>query len=231
MSVVAAAVVGSAAVGLYSSRKQSQAAARAGDQQAAAAYAGIEAQQEQFDQINAMLQPYRLIGRRGLDGQRDILGINGDAAQQREYRDIENSPAFGALMDQGENAMRQNASATGGLRGGNFQGALAQFRPQMLAQLIEQQYGRYADLTSTGLNAATQTGGFGQRSAMGTADLLQQAGAARAGSSLAAGQAYGGYANAITGAIGLYGGLGGFGTPAYPGGGAGVVSGGSGIKF
>ena len=97
------------------------------------------------------------------------------------------SPQFTALQQQGENAILANASATGGLRGGNTQGALAQFSPQLLAQLIEQQYGRLGQMTTIGQNSVAGVGSAGQNSSQNISNLLQQQGAAVAGGQIAAG--------------------------------------------
>jgi hypothetical protein len=102
---------------------------------------------------------------------------------------------------QGEEALLQRASATGGLRGGNIQAALAQFRPQMLQAEIEKQYGRLGGLTALGQTTQQNLAQLGQASAAGTAtaglrtgadiaNLMGQQGAARAGAELAQGQAF-----------------------------------------
>lgn len=103
----------------------------------------------------------------------------------------EASPFFQSLAQQGENAILQNASATGGLRGGNVQGALAQFRPQLLNQFIEQQYGRLGGLATMGQNSAAGVGSAGMNMATDIGKLLQSTGQARAGASLAQGKAWG----------------------------------------
>ena len=102
-----------------------------------------------------------------------------------------------ALTQQGENALLQNASATGGLRGGNLEAALAKFRPQMLSQLIQSQYTNLGGLTSIGQNAAAGVGNAGQNTGNAITNLLQQQGAAQAGSALASGQANAGLASGI----------------------------------
>lgn len=226
MSVVAAAVVGSAALGVYSSRKQGQAAARASDAQSQAALAGIDEQARQFDQIQTLLEPWVNSGQDASGQLWELAGLNGTRRQRLAIEGIEKGPEFTAALQQGENAILQNASATGGLRGGNTQGALAEFRPALLADVINQRYARLGEISRMGLNAAAGTGQFGQQSTNNITDLLQQQGAAQAGGQLARGNVYAGYANAITGAIGMYGGLGVFG-----GNGAGTVTGGTGIKF
>lgn len=209
MGIELAIAGGSLLGGLYSSRQQSKAAGRAADAQSAAAEAGIEEQRRQFDAIQKLLEPYVQAGTGALTGQQDLLGLNGQGAQGAAISALESSPQFTALTRQGEDAILANASATGGLRGGNTQAALAQFRPGLLAQLIEQQYGRLGGLTSVGQNAAAGVGNAGMATGNNVANLLQQQGAAQAGGYLAQGKAQAGYAGALTGAIGQYFGLGG----------------------
>lgn len=225
--MVAAAVGGAALVGgIYSSRKQGQAAGRAADAQSQAALAGIDEQARQFDQTKELLAPWVNAGQDASGQLWELAGLNGTRRQRLAIEGLQAGPEYTAALKAGENAILQNASATGGLRGGNTQGALAQFRPQLLADVINQRYARLGQISSNGLNAAGGLATVGQNSANATSNLLQQQGAAQAGGYLAQGNTYAGYANAITGAIGMYGGLGGFG-----GGGAGTVTGGTGIKF
>lgn len=210
MSWVAAAVAGATLVtGVYSANKQGKAADKAAKGQAAAADAGIEEQRRQFDAIQKLLEPYTQAGTGALAAQQNLIGLGGADAQKAAIDALQNSPQFAALTQQGENAILQNASATGGLRGGNTQSALAQFRPAALAQMIEQQYGRLGGLTSIGQNAAAGVGNAGLQTGANIAQLLQQQGAALAGGALAQGRAQAGYANAISGALGIYTGMGG----------------------
>jgi hypothetical protein len=211
MSWVAAAVGGTLlATNVYSAKKQGDAAQRAAGQQAESAELGIEEQRRQFDAIQELLKPYVTAGAGALGQQQGLAGLNGPEAQRAAIDALASAPEFMALTRQGEDAILQNASATGGLRGGNVQGALAQFRPAMLSAQISDQYGRLGGLASMGLGAATQTGQFGQASTNNVTNLLQQQGAALAGGQLAKGQQYAGYANAITGALGQFMGLRGF---------------------
>jgi len=206
----AAIVAGAAVVGsIYSARKQSQAASDAAGQQAEASQAGIAEQQRQFDAIQKLLAPYVSTGTTALSAQGDLAGLNGTVAQQAAIDAIRRGPQFGAMLKQGEDSILANASATGGLRGGNTQAALAQFSPALLSATINDQYARLGGLSSMGLGAATQTGNFGQAASNNVSSLLQQQGAALAGGALAQGRAQAGYANAITNGLGLYAGLGG----------------------
>ena len=88
------------------------------------------------------------------------------------------------MVQQGEEAMLQNAAATGGLRGGNLQGALAQYRPQVLSQLIEAQYGKLGGLSQMGQSAAAGQGAAGLSTGANISNLLAQQGAAQAGGAL-----------------------------------------------
>ena len=205
---VAAAVVGSAVVGgVMSSRAQKSAAKTAANAQIDASEMGVEEQRRQFDAVQKLLKPYADAGLSGLTGQQDLLGNNGTAAQQAAINNINNSSEMQTYLQQGENAILQNASATGGLRGGNTQAALAQFRPQLLNQLINQRYQNYAGLTSLGQNAAAGTGNAGMQTASNISNLYQQTGAAQAGAALAQGQASANMWNGVTGAIGTLGGM------------------------
>lgn len=136
-----------------------------------------------------------------LDAQLDLLGINGSDRQSAAIKMIEGSPMFSGLVKQGEEAILQNASATGGLRGGNTQGALAQFRPQMLSALIDQQYNRLAGVTAAGQAAASGQAVAAQNTGNNVSSLLLDQGASQAGRYMAQGQAVSNVGNAITTAI------------------------------
>jgi hypothetical protein len=201
MSWVAVAIGGSAVIGAAVS---SSAAGTAADAQRDASQAGIGEQQRQFDSIQKMLAPYRDAGTAALGGQQALAGLNGGPAQQQAIDALQRSPAFTSAMQLGETGILQNASATGGLRGGNTQGALAQFRPQLLAASINDQYARLGGLSSMGLGAAGQTGQFAQSATNNITGLLQQQGAAGAGAALAQGRAFNGALGGLGQAFGYY---------------------------
>lgn len=198
-AVVGAAVVGSAISSRNSSKAagkaadaQSRASQQAADAQAAATEKGIAEQRRQFDKMVSLLSPYVSAGGSSLTAQKNLLGLGGAGAQQRAVSAIEQSPYFKATAKQGENAILQNASATGGLRGGNVQGALGQFRPQLLNQLVQQQYANLGGITNMGQSAAAGQAAGGMQSAGAIGNLLSQGGAAQAQGYLGAGQAQAG---------------------------------------
>lgn len=206
--------------------KYAQEAAQA---QTSANQAGIDATTAQYQQMRADMAPWSQLGLQAVQGlspfqqagqsqlagigqmanagpqafmqQQALMGMLGPQAQQDQINAISNSPMMAEMIRQGESAMLQNASATGGLRGGNLQGALAQFRPEILNQLIDQQYSRLGGiagmggnlaqfLASSGQNVAQNIAGLGQASAAGTgaagmnsasniANLLSESGAAQ----------------------------------------------------
>ena len=185
---------------------------RAGKIQAKAAQAGIEEQRRQFDALIKLMSPYVSAGAPALEQQMAMAGLRGPEAEQAAIESIAASPQLQALARQGEEAILQQASATGGLRGGNVQAALAQFRPQLLQQLIEQRYGQVADITDIGRTSAVIQGEGGLSTGTQIGNLLLGKGSAEAGARLAQGQgqrmAFGdllGIGSFITGAGGITG--------------------------
>lgn len=208
MSWVAAAVVGGAVVGgVMSSNAQKDAASTAADAQTQSSQASIAEQQRQFDALQKLLAPYVGAGTGSLSAQQNLLGLNGNDQQQQAINGIKNSSQFNELNAQGQNAILQNASATGGLRGGNVQGALAQFSPQLLNQMINDQYTKLGGMTSLSQNAAAMQGNAGMQSANNISAQLNQIGAANAGNALAAGKAYAQLWSGIGSSVGTLGGM------------------------
>ena len=183
--------LGSAAIGASS-------ASKAGKFQVAAADKGVEEQRAAREEMRRLLEPYVAAGNPALEAQMGALGLRGAEAQQAYVQQQEQSPIFQALAQQQEDAILQNASATGGLRGGNVQGALAQFRPALLNQFLTQQYERLGGMTSLGQQSAAGVGTAGMQSAGAIADLFGQAGAAQAGSALGVGKALSGPFNLLS---------------------------------
>lgn len=177
--------IGSVVGGITGSNDAAEGAEDAAAIQAQSAQAGVDEQKRQFDKIVELLAPYVSAGTGAIGEQQALLGLRGSTQQQRAISAFEQSPYFQSVARQGENAILQNASATGGLRGGNVQGALAQFRPSLLNTLIQQQYSNLGGLTNVGQASAAQQAASGQASAANIANLLGQQGAALAGGELA----------------------------------------------
>lgn len=203
MPAGAAVVGGAGMLGSYlGAKEQSKAAGRASDAQVQAAQLGVDEQRRQFDALQELMRPFVNAGMVALGGQQDLLGLNGAQAQQDAINGIRNSSEFQTYLGQGENSLRQNAAATGGLRGGNTQAALSQFSPNLLNQMINQRYSNLGGLTALGQNAAAGVGNAGMQTAGNIGNLLQQSGAAQAGNYLAQGRANANMWGGITGALG-----------------------------
>ncbi len=237
-------LVGDVFGGITGAKQAGEASEQASRTQAEAAQAGVNETRRQFDKFVELMAPYvsagtgaieRLApfeqaGQQAFGQQQALIGLQGPDAQRQAIAGLEESPQFQALQQQGENAILQNASATGGLRGGNIQAALARFRPQILSNLIEQQYGRLGGIAGAGLGVTGNLASMGQASAAGQggqgaaaaaniAALLGQQGAATAGGQLAAGSVPGqtfGQLLKIGSTIAGAGGFGGFGSSALP---------------
>lgn len=183
---VAAAGAGSSIIG---ARAQSRAAGQAADAQTQAAQMGIAEQRRQFDAVRELLAPYVDIGTEATGALSNLAGLSGAGAQQEAIQGIEASPEFQALLQQGEEGILANAAATGGLRGGNTQAALAEFRPRLLSQQISNQYQRLGGIAGMGQAAAAGQASAAQNLGANVSGLMQQQGAATAGAALARGQA------------------------------------------
>lgn len=208
--------IGDTIGGITGAKQAGEAAERAGEVQAGAAQLGIEEQRRQFDRMMEVLspytqagvgalerlQPYERAGVGALESQQALAGLRGPEAQRAAIDQLAASPEFQAQVEQGERALLQRAAATGGLRGGNVQEALAQFRPAMLSDLINQQYTRLGGFTQLGSQTASNIAQLGQASAArqgagalesgaAIAGLLGEKGAARAGGILGQGAVVG----------------------------------------
>lgn len=184
--------------GAINNNQQKKAAQGAANAQIESNHEAIAEQQRQFDALQALLKPYVSAGLPALTAQQNLLGLNGNEAQQAAIDQIKNGSQFGELVKQGENSILQNASATGGLRGGNTQAALAQFSPQLLQSLIDKQFTNLGGLTSLGQNSAAMQGNAGMQTARTVSDQLNQIGAANAGEALAVGKANSQFINGLT---------------------------------
>jgi len=184
--------------------------------QAEASREGVAEQRRQFDALQTLMKPYVDLGKPAMSGyaaysepgveafeqQQALTGLLGPERQRQAIAQIEQGGGYQASVQAGEEALLQRASATGGLRGGNLQSALAQFRPQMLQEEIENQYRRLGGFSDIGRETQANLLKLGQASAAGVgaqgidtginvANLLAQQGSARAGGVIGEAKAYG----------------------------------------
>lgn len=176
------------ATSIFGSKSQDKAADRATGAQVDATNRGIDVSEKQFAEIQKLLAPFVAGGQSGIGGALDLVGLSGPEAEAAAIEQIQGSPTFGALAQQGEEAILQNASATGGLRGGNVQGALAQFRPGLLNSLINQRFGQQMGIAQLGQASAAGVGNAGLQTGANVSNLLLEQGQAIGQGALAQGQ-------------------------------------------
>lgn len=205
--------VGATAIGIgasvLSSDKQSEATKGASQAQLQASEAGIAEERRQFDEIRELLSPYIESGNTALTEQLNLMGLGGPEAEAAAISRLEESPTFQSLVAQGEEGILQSASATGGLRGGNVQRALAEYRPQVLSGLINQRYDQLGGIARQG-----QASAAGQATLAGGSNIpnllvnqgVNQANLLQAGAQNQA-TALGGISSAIGTGFGIYRGL------------------------
>lgn len=224
MSFVATAMIGSAVIGGISSaqaaRAQRSASRRATEAQERAAAASLEEQRRQFDVVQGLFQPFVQAGTGTLAQQLNLIGAGGAEAQQQAISALQAGPEYQALVQSGEEAILAQAAATGGLRGGNVQRALSQYRPQVLSGLINQQYQRLGGISQLGQASAAGQAVQGSAISGGIAQTQADLGAAIAQGQLAQGQAtanmFGNIAGGFGQAAGMYAGYNAFGGSQQP---------------
>ena len=202
-AAITAAVIGIAGTA-WAANEAGDAAQDAAGVQRGAADASTAEFRRQFDYVQQLMQPYVQAGNAALTQQQALAGLLGPEQQRAAMQGIEQDPMFQARVQQGENALLQNASATGGLRGGNTQAALAQFRPSMLGQAIQERMAALAGLSANGQNAAAGLGGQAMGMAGQIGNNMTQAGAAQAGAYIAQGQAQQQLIGGVSGALGAF---------------------------
>lgn len=163
--------------GLIGGGKQAKATKDAAKLQYDATMAGIAETQRQFDVTRSDYAPYQALGAGAAPRLGNLAGTNGMEAQLAEIEAIKNSPYYQQLMNNGRESMLATASATGGLRGGNFQDASQRFGADTLVSAIDKQLANYAGLVGIGTGATDSVSGFGER-AVASSNELRNSGAA-----------------------------------------------------
>lgn len=160
--------------GIIGGAKQAKASKKASQLQYQASQDAIAEQRRQFDTTREDFQPFLDTGTAALGGYGDLLGLNGDETQAGAVDALRASPLFQSLYDTGEEAILANASATGGLRGGNTNNSLARFGRDTLADVIQRQLSNLGGLISTGSGAAGSVGQFGANASQNIGNYLTQ---------------------------------------------------------
>jgi hypothetical protein len=110
------------------------------------------------------------VGNEGLEGQAALAGLRGAPAQATAFQGFQESPGQQFLREQGERGVLRNASAIGGLGGGNVRRELSRFNQGLAAQDFGNQFQRGQQVLAAQQAPASQAANF----AFGTGQGLSQ---------------------------------------------------------
>ena len=192
---------------LLSSWIKSEASSDASEQQQEAAQAGIESQEDMFNQSLEINRPYREAGYEAVEGLQGLSDPNQRGAMLDDYY---NSGEYQALEAQQTEQTLRNAAATGGIRGGNTQAGLANISPQLGQNFLRGQENRLTGLGNWGIGASSQGAQGAQQFGAQQSALLQQMGQAQAQNTLTQGGIQSGFIDDSIGSLAGLSGLGGF---------------------
>jgi hypothetical protein len=228
--VVAAAVVGTAAIGYLSSQKaasaQQSAANRATDVAAQTAADQVALQREIFEKQTELQKPFREAGLAGQNRLMELLGIGGTAGAPGYGRyataefgtdKFKADPGYAFRMSEGMKALERSAAARGGLLSGATLKGTQRYGQDLASQEYQNAFNRYQAERAGTLNPYQALAGTAQSGAnvlgqqagqMGTniSNALGAYGSAAQGNIIGSGNAqasgYMGGANAIAGGVG-----------------------------
>lgn len=209
--------IGDVVGGLTGANAQAKAAGKAANTESAAAQSGINQQIQSLNDIRALQSPFLQAGTNAipsyqnaisgyggvLDNLNNLTGANGNAAQQTAINGLTSNPLYTSSMNLGQQAILANASATGGLRGGNTIASLGYLPNQVLSNVMQQQIGNlgsslqgsaglaglYGNLVGLGSNTANTLSNAEYNTGSSIANLAVGRGTAQAGANLAQGNA------------------------------------------
>lgn len=166
--------------GLFGGGAAKKASRKAEAAQIAALDRAMGVVNDQYNTTRADYAPFREGGLQGLERLLTLMGFNGADQQGAGLDALRESPMFQRRYQAGQDAVLANASATGGLRGGNTQRSLYNLGEDTFAATLNEELARLAGLTGIGSGATDAVAGFGANRASTVADLFGQQGDARA---------------------------------------------------
>lgn len=223
MSVVAAAVVGSAVVGAYASNKASKAQAKstqqASDTQLQAQRETNEMQWDMYEQNRKDQEPWRKAGETALGQLSTGLKAGGEFNRNFQVSDFQKDPGYAFRQSEGLKAIDNSAAARGSSLSGATLKALTKYGQDFASNEFNNAYNRWNNDTSNRFNriagvagvgqqAVNQVGAYGQQTASNIAQGNMNTANNVASNTIQAGNArasgYIGTANAINGGINNY---------------------------
>ena len=179
-----------AGLSLLGARESAKGAEKAAETAAGASDRSAEIIEKQFQTTKEALDPYIAGGPAAFEQQQALSGALGADAQRQAYADYVESPGVAFAREQGLRGINQQASAMGGLGGGNRLKRLTEYSQGLALQDFNNYFNRLGTVTGTGLTAAQALGGVSGQAAAGQAQMTQLAGSQRAEGQTAAQQAY-----------------------------------------
>ncbi|WP_443208575.1 hypothetical protein [Sphingomonas sp. Mn802worker] len=168
----------SALAGVFGGGAQKKAARAAAEQQTLALNRAIDIQNNQFQQTRSDFLPYTQAGSAAMNELSQLItGFDGDSAGLTAR--IKADPLYESTYRNGEEALLQNAAATGGLRGGNTQRGLADFSADTLGKVYQQILSNLGGVANLGLGATGSVAGFGANAANATSGFATDIGNAQ----------------------------------------------------
>lgn len=223
MSVVAAAVVGSAVVGAYASNKASKAQAKstqqASDTQLQAQRETNEMQWDMYEQNRKDQEPWRKAGETALGQLSTGLKAGGEFNRNFQVSDFQKDPGYAFRQSEGLKAIDNSAAARGSSLSGATLKALTKYGQDFASNEFNNAYNRWNNDTSNRFNriagvagvgqqAVNQVGAYGHQTASNIAQGNMNTANNVASNTIQAGNArasgYVGTANAINGGINNY---------------------------
>lgn len=117
------------------------------------------------------LSPYNSTGQAANTQMANLNGLNGNAAQSGAIQNVLASPEFDFYREQGNQGVLRNASALGGLGGGNVMKELSRFNQGLASTQFNNYYNRLSGMSGQGLQAAGQMSGLAGQSGSNLANL------------------------------------------------------------
>lgn len=162
----AAAMGGSAAVGLVGAGMNSAAARRMAAQQTEGLNNALNINNQMYEQTRKDQQPWVTAGTGALQGMQD-----GDFQRDFTMGDFQADPGYAFRMAEGQKALERSAAAKGGLASGGTLKALTRYSQDMGAQEYQNAYNRFNSDRDRRFGRLSSIAGMGQHAT----DMLQSA--------------------------------------------------------
>ena len=173
----------------FGEKAAANAATQAGNVQAQASREALAESRRQFNLTQGLIQPQIEAGDLAREQQLQLLGLRGSDAQTGALQNIQQSPAEQFKQQRAQRNLLQNASAIGGLGGGNVRSALVEQGAGFAATDINNQLAQLGAVAGQGQAATGTSAQLGAQQSGLAGQLITQGGQAQASGILGAQQA------------------------------------------